>query len=619
MKLKDRFKRFAGNISIIEDKAQKEIYTHDIGELPSLITAVFFNIFPYFVVQPENEDDIRRTLIFANDNNIPVIPRGAASWGFGGVMPVYSGIVIDLSTLRKIKSLNKHEKTITVETGARWSDIDNIAKKDGLCLMTYPSSKFSTVGGWIATGGYGINSFRYGHLSKQIDSLKFISPKGETKKITPADPEFKYIVSSEGQFGIIYEITIKLKDTPKAAYSRLFYLKNDSAAFEFADRFIKEAVKTGDIQPDTIRILDKNHLCDMNEIIHSDIFKQKPAVLIELDNSEDNEKLRMFLSSTGPDIEEAPGYVANYLWNERFFGMKAKRLGPTILASEIIIPINRSGRFIEKAKRLGSHFGAEIGIDTYIINESDALIMATFLCDSRKLKYTVNLSIVSMLTRIAVASGAKPYGLGVWNTPFINYLLDKNKIRDLKKYKKKVDPKNIMNRGKFFSMGSKFFNLPSIVFNPLIFNILMTVMVYLSPVTGRIIALLLGRNKKAGGELDIKLSTYTCAKCGSCLAVCPAYLITGDERVTPKGKIAFAKKFLAGAKTSKEESDNIFLCMHCKACEEICQTNLGLVDLWETIEKELEKKFGAPKEKIMDFLKKVDESEEYWEMVERNG
>jgi FAD/FMN-containing dehydrogenase len=47
--------------------------------------------------------------------------------------------------------------------------------------MTYPSSKFSTVAGWIATGGYSINSFRYGHLSKQILSMTVVTASGEAK------------------------------------------------------------------------------------------------------------------------------------------------------------------------------------------------------------------------------------------------------------------------------------------------------------------------------------------------------------------------------------------------------------------------------------------------------
>ena len=116
---------------------------------------------------------------------IPVVPRGAASWGFGGVIPAKAGIVIDLSPFRKVLAIDKAQKTATVEGGARWNDIEILARKQGLGLMSYPSSKFSTIGGWISTGGYAINSFKYGHISKQIVSMTVVTGTGEVKKLYP--------------------------------------------------------------------------------------------------------------------------------------------------------------------------------------------------------------------------------------------------------------------------------------------------------------------------------------------------------------------------------------------------------------------------------------------------
>lgn len=618
MKLIKEFKKVAGNLKTIDIKEEKLIYSHDIGDLPTIMTNTLFNIIPYFIVQPENEEDIKKVLSFANDKNIPVIPRGAASWGFGGVVPVNGGIVIDLSPFRRIINFDRGNRTITVEAGARWSDIDNIVKKESLSLITYPSSKFSTVAGWIATGGYGINSFKYGHISKQVESIKVIMPSGEAKKLTPNDPEFKFFVSSEGQFGIISEVTLKLRNTPKASYPRLLYFRNDKPAFEFIVNFIKDKVVPEEIIPNVIRFLDKNHMEDTDNIIHADVFKKKASVLIEFDNPDDDKKFKKYLSSANEIIDEAPHYAASYLWNERLFGMKTKRLGPTILASEVTIPINKTADFIEKAKKIGHNFGVEVGIDSYILDEKDALVMATFLCDSRKLKYFINLAMISILTKTAVSKGAMPYGLGIWNAPFINSLFDSKELSKLQKYKEKVDPNNIMNRGKFFSVGSKWLNIPSIIFKPSIFNIAISSLAVLSPIIGRIITLILGKNKKVD-TLDIKLSTHACAKCGNCITVCPAYLITKNENVTAKGKVALAKKLLSGKRIKKKESDDAFFCMHCKACEEVCQTNLELIPLWESIEERLEKKFGRPREAITEFLKKVDESEEYWEMVERNS
>jgi Na+-translocating ferredoxin:NAD+ oxidoreductase RnfC subunit len=89
--------------------------------------------------------------------------------------------------------------------------------------------------------------------------------------------------------------------------------------------------------------------------------------------------------------------------------------------------------------------------------------------------------------------------------------------------------------------------------------------------------------------------------------------------MTAKGKIALAKKLIEGKEVTREEAENVFMCMHCKACEEICQTNLELMMLWDALEKRIEGKFGRPEDKITEFLKKVDDSKDYWEMVERNN
>ena len=117
-------------------------------------------------------------------------------------------------------------------------------------------------------------------------------------------------------------------------------------------------------------------------------------------------------------------------------------------------------------------------------------------------------------------------------------------------------------------------------------------------------------------SLDYELSLHACARCGSCLSECPAYLVTGNEAVTAKGKIALARKLLKDQPISHEEGWNVFLCMHCRACEEVCQTNLDLMSLWDALEAKIESKYGRPDVQIKEFLDRVDENDEYWDMVE---
>jgi ferredoxin len=250
------------------------------------------------------------------------------------------------------------------------------------------------------------------------------------------------------------------------------------------------------------------------------------------------------------------------------------------------------------------------------MDSNKALIMATFLTDSRRKKYFINIPLVAIITRASVAQGAEPYGLGLWNAAFIHDLYNKTKYNELRAYKVKTDPNNILNTGKFFGTGSK--GVTSLVFRPGFFKPAMQLLGATSPVVGRALTAILGKDKKID-SLDYELSMHACAKCGNCMAECPAYLVTKNEAVTAKGKIALAKKLLAGQKVTQEEAATAFMCMHCKGCEEICQTNLELMNLWDALEKRLKEQFEWPETQIEEFLKKVDATEEYWDMVERNN
>jgi len=318
MKLAEEFRKTAGDVRVLDKPAQREMYSHDIGDVPTIMTGTFFRTQPDFVVQPQNADEIKKVLQFANDHKIPVVPRGAASWGFGGVIPTKAGIVIDLSPFRNILALDVAQKTVTVEAGARWSDIDIAAKKQGLCLRTYPSSKFSTVGGWVSTGGCGINSFKYGHLSKQIVAMTVVTGAGEIKQLKPTDREFAYFVSGEGEFGIIVEVTLKLREVPRASYPHLLYFPGDPEAFAFIERVVQGKARQ-ELNPNVIRFLDENHLSDTNELMRTALFKKSAGVLVEFDNAEDDDGL-------SDDAD----------WQETILSSPAKRVNGLLVSRNLI-------------------------------------------------------------------------------------------------------------------------------------------------------------------------------------------------------------------------------------------------------------------------------------------
>jgi FAD/FMN-containing dehydrogenase len=602
-KVKRRIEGLIGDDArIIEGEFERELYSTDIGEVP--FAKRLFHTTPELVIQPKSVDALKKIVQFANDEKVALFPRGAVSSGLGGVVPTVKGVVLDLSFMNKIVELNSEKEKIKVQTGVRWSEIEDFLKPDDLSLRAYPSSFFSSVGGWIATGGYGIGSYRFGHLKYQIESIEVMFPSGEVTSIHSEEEEFARFFGTEGQFGILLTATLKLRKKPKKSLPHLVYFESAEDAFDFIRGMIKQNIK-----PNHIKYLDASHLEEANTFLGEDLFHVKDAVLVEFEEDDEETKLLDFAGSRGRIAED---YISNYIWHERLFPMKRRGGKPTPLACELIIPIENAVPYLKVVKRLTERCWMNIHVESHIVGKDKALLMLTHLCDVREPKaYLAHISLIPVLTRLGIKFGGVPYGVGIWNTPFIKDKCEKQRLKIYKAYKKEVDPRNILNPHKFFAVKTKMANILGIAFKPPLFRLLIRLATLTTPIFGKLTA----PKEEFKVESVLEKTVYSCIKCGSCAAVCPAYLVTNKESVIPKNKLYLAKKLLAGEEISKSDADKVFLCTHCGMCREVCQNDLDLVAAWTELEKMLEDKFSAPAEAIRDFVSTMESSEDYWRFV----
>ena len=62
-----------------------------------------------------------------------------------------------------------------------------------------------------------------------------------------------------------------------------------------------------------------------------------------------------------------------------------------------------------------------------------------------------------------------------------------------------------------------------------------------------------------------------CVHCGFCLPSCPTYLVVGDERESPRGRIYLIKNMLESGDTpGREIVTHIDSCLSCLACVSAC-------------------------------------------------
>ncbi|KAF5437707.1 Fe-S oxidoreductase [Candidatus Methanophagaceae archaeon] len=397
---------------------------------------------------------------------------------------------------------------------------------------------------------------------------------------------------------------LKLRKKPEKSLSHLIYLESAEDAFVFITGLINAELK-----PNHIKYMGASHLEELNTFLGEHLFRLKDAVLVEFEEEEEATKFREFAEGRGILADD---YLSNYLWHERLFPMKKRSGKPTPLACEMVIPIENAVSYLKEAEIILKRGGVDVEVESHIVGKDRALLMLSYMSDVRVPKtYFANMSLIPVLTRLGLKFGGVPYGIGIWNTPFINDKYDTKTLELYRAYKKEVDPNNIFNPNKFFAVKTKMANIPGMMFNPLIFRPLIRISATVTPIFGK-------RASSNGGlkeESVLEKIVYSCIKCGSCAATCPAYLVTNEESVLPKNKLYLAKKLLAGDAVSKTDSDMVFLCTHCEMCRAVCQNDLDLVTAWTELETMLETKFGKPEEAITEFVSTLESSEVYWRFV----
>jgi len=355
-----------------------------------------------------------------------------------------------------------------------------------------------------------------------------------------------------------------------------------------------------------------------NRILSENRFNIGDAVIVNIEGDDAEREFQSLLKSTG--LKEEKEYLARYMWNERYFPMKIRRFGPGLLGSEVVVPLDKLPDAISKATEVCSELGLEPLFETHFLNDGRGLLLCYYVTDQgNTIGYTLDAMKSMILTGALVDLGAKPYSIGVWNHAFSN-AEDKARVEQLRKAKAALDPNGVMNAGKYFSLSGRFGGAAGFAFSPRLMRPALKALLVFSPLTSRLMRTayrFADKRLVPKARSELQRIADECAMCGACVTVCPAYLVVGDERVTARGKLLTVKAMARGAKVSKEHSDRIFLCMRCKACEQICQSKLELISAFEALEKELEKLHGKDAKEIETFTRYAESTPEYDALVQR--
>jgi len=225
------------------DPERLKVYSHDE------VSGEKYRALPEIVLYPETTEEIARIMKWANENRIPVTPRGAGTGLSGGAVPVFSGIVLSLERMNRILELDKETLTITVEPGVVTDEIQRAAKSAGLLYAGDPcSSDASFIGGNVAENAGGNKVIKYGATGRHVMGLEVVLPDGQiarfggklVKDVTGYD-FVSLMVGSEGTLGIMTKITLRLIPLLKYSAALLVPFEDVETAIAFVPKMMTQA------------------------------------------------------------------------------------------------------------------------------------------------------------------------------------------------------------------------------------------------------------------------------------------------------------------------------------------------------------------------------------------
>ncbi|WP_295833868.1 FAD-binding and (Fe-S)-binding domain-containing protein [uncultured Winogradskyella sp.] len=176
----------------LKSNFQGDIFSDDLMRKIYATDASVYKIMPLAVAIPKSIDDIIQLIVFANDNKISLIPRTAGTSLAGQC--VGEGIVVDVSKhFTKIISIDKTNKTVTVQPGVVRDELNNYLKPYGLFFGPNTStSNRCMIGGMVGNNSSGTTSIKYGVTRDKVLSLKTILSDG-------SEAEFKSLSKKDFQ------------------------------------------------------------------------------------------------------------------------------------------------------------------------------------------------------------------------------------------------------------------------------------------------------------------------------------------------------------------------------------------------------------------------------------
>src|ERR1051325_2399922 len=170
--LVDALRAIVGEEGVVSEPEELLVYECDAYTLEKNL--------PTAVVLPRTTEQVAAVVRLCASRNVPIIPRGAGTGLSGAALAVTGGVMITLSRMNRIESVDHRNRRALVEAGCVNAWITNAVQSRGLLYAPDPSSQPAcTIGGNVATNSGGPHTLKYGVTTNHVIGFEMVLPDGE--------------------------------------------------------------------------------------------------------------------------------------------------------------------------------------------------------------------------------------------------------------------------------------------------------------------------------------------------------------------------------------------------------------------------------------------------------
>ncbi len=184
---------------------------------------------PLAVALPHNTAQVSALLAYCHAQGVKVVPRGAGTSLAGGAIAQEDALIICLSKMVSVLDVNFASRTMRVEAGITNLRISEHVMPEGFFYAPDPSSQLAcTIGGNVGMNSGGAHCLKYGTTTNNVLGVKMVLVDGTVIDVggeamdSPGYDLLALIVGSEGQLGIVTEVTVRILRAAEGARPVLF-------------------------------------------------------------------------------------------------------------------------------------------------------------------------------------------------------------------------------------------------------------------------------------------------------------------------------------------------------------------------------------------------------------